>query len=42
MCVFNVQDHIKVQTPGGGGYGNPKSDNAGGLESGMFNSEHKI
>ena len=38
MCFFDVQDHIRIQTPGGGGYGNPKSDNAGGLESSMLNS----
>lgn len=42
MCVFDVQDHLRVQTPGGGGYGNPQGDKAGELESSMLNSEHKI
>jgi len=35
---FVLQDHIRVQTPGGGGYGNPEGDIAGGLESSMLNS----
>ena len=37
MCVFDVQDHIRIQTPGGGGYGYPESDNVGGLGSSLLN-----
>jgi len=42
MSVFDAQDRIRVQTPGGGGYGNPESDSAGRLESSMLSSSNKI
>jgi len=36
--AVNAGDRIRVQTPGGGGYGSPASDNTEGLVSRMYNS----